>query len=104
GTFPDYQRVIPTAHSRLLRVSRQTLAEALQRAAILTSDKFRGVRWVLAENNLRITCTNTEQEEAQEELDLNYNGEAVDIGFNVQYLLDVLRHLHSQEVQIPPGD
>ncbi len=104
GKFPDYQRVIPSAHSKLLRVSRQTLADALQRAAILTSDKFRGVRWVMGESNLRITCTNTEQEEAQEELDVDYKGEAVDIGFNVQYLLDVLSNLDAPEVEVALGD
>ena len=69
------------------------LGQALQRAAILTSDKFRGVRWVLGDGSLRISCTNTEQEEAQEELDIDYKGDALDIGFNVQYLLDVLNNL-----------
>jgi DNA polymerase-3 subunit beta len=104
GKFPDYQRVIPTAHSKLLRMNRQLLGQALQRAAILTSDKFRGVRWVLGDGSLRISCTNTEQEEAQEELDLDYKGEALDIGFNVQYLLDVLNNLAVDEVEISLGD
>jgi DNA polymerase-3 subunit beta len=104
GKFPDYQRVIPAAHSKRVRVNRQALAQALQRAAILTSDKFRGVRWVLSENNLRITCNNAEQEEAQEELELQYQGEALDIGFNVQYLLDVLTNLDADEIDIDLGD
>src|SRR5512134_2377211 len=82
GNFPDYQRVIPSAHTKQLKMSRQFLGQALQRAAILTSDKFRGVRWVLGDGSLRISCTNTEQEEAQEELDVDYKGEALDIGFN----------------------
>src|SRR5262245_13810555 len=104
GKFPDYQRVIPTAHTKLLRMSRPALAQALQRAAILTNDKFRGVRWVLGDRSLRITCTNTEQEEAQEELDIDYKGEALDIGFNVQYLHDVLNNLESEEIEVALGD
>jgi len=104
GKFPDYQRVIPIGHSKRLRVNRQALAQALQRAAILTSDKFRGIRWVLEEGKLAISCTNTEHEEAQEEVDLFYEGEPLDIGFNVQYFLDVLGVLQSEEVEIALGD
>ena len=104
GKFPDYQRVIPTQHPKHLRISRVVMQQALQRAAILTSDKFRGVRWVLTENSLKISCSNTEQEEAQEELDLAYSGEALDIGFNVGYLLDVLNHLDVAEIDIALGD
>jgi DNA polymerase-3 subunit beta len=104
GKFPDYQRVIPTAHPKHLRLNRQLLAQALSRAAILTSDKFRGVRWVLGEGSLRISCTNTEQEEAQDELDIDYKGEALDVGFNVQYLLDVLNNLDADEIDVALGD
>jgi DNA polymerase-3 subunit beta len=104
GKFPDYQRVIPTSHTKSLQINRATLGQALQRAAILTSDKFRGVRWVLGEGSLRITSTNTEQEEAQEELDIDYKGEALDIGFNVQYLLDVLNNLDAETVNVALGD
>jgi DNA polymerase-3 subunit beta len=104
GKFPDYQRVIPTAHPKHLRINRQLLAQALGRAAILTSDKFRGVRWVLGEGSLRVSCTNTEQEEAQDELDVDYKGEALDVGFNVQYLLDVLNNLDAEEIEVALGD
>jgi len=104
GKFPDYQRVIPTQHPKKLRLNRIELQQALQRAAILTSDKFRGVRWVLTENSLKISCSNTEQEEAQEELDLPYKGDALDIGFNVGYLLDVLNNLSINEVDVSLGD
>jgi DNA polymerase-3 subunit beta len=104
GKFPDYQRVIPAGHPKLLAMNRQVLGAALQRAAILTSDKFRGVRWVLGEGSLRITCTNTEQEEAQEELELDYKGESLDIGFNVQYLLDVLNNLDTETIEVALGD
>jgi DNA polymerase-3 subunit beta len=78
--------------------------QALQRAAILTSDKFRGVRWVLGDGSLKISCSNTEQEEAQEELDVPYKGETLDIGFNVGYLVDVLNNLDVAEVECGLGD
>jgi DNA polymerase-3 subunit beta len=104
GKFPDYNRVIPKQQNRLIKLNRVQMQQALQRAAILTNDKFRGVRWVLTENSLRVSCSNTEQEEAQEELDIEYNGEALDVGFNVSYLLDVLNHLDVEEVQWALGD
>jgi DNA polymerase-3 subunit beta len=104
GKFPDYGRVIPQDQPKKLRFERIVLLQALQRAAILTSDKFRGVRWVLGEGTLRISCSNTEQEEAQEELDVPYTGEALDIGFNVGYLLDVLNNLDVAEVECGLGD
>lgn len=104
GKFPDYSRVIPKDQPKLLRLNRITLLQALQRAAILTSDKFRGVRWVLSDGSLKIICSNTEQEEAQEELDVDYRGDSLDIGFNVGYLLDVLNHLDVSDVLCGLGD
>jgi len=104
GKFPDYQRVIPAQHPKRLRIGRAQLQQALQRASILTSDKFRGVRWVLTPGSLKISCTNTEQEEAQEELDVAYSGDALDIGFNVGYLLDVLNNLDCEEIDCALGD
>ena len=104
GKFPDYTRVIPQDQPRKLRLGRSQLLQCLQRAAILTSDKFRGVRWVLSNGTLKIICSNTEQEEAQEELDIDYSGEALDIGFNVGYLLDVLNNVDVQEIDCALGD
>jgi len=104
GKFPDYQRVIPAQQPKHLRLGRVPLQQALQRASILTSDKFRGVRWVLTPGSLKISCSNTEQEEAQEELDVEYAGEALDIGFNVSYLLDVLNNLDAEEIECALGD
>ena len=104
GKFPDYTRVIPTNHPKRVMAGRAALQSALQRAAILTSDKFRGVRWVLGDGSLKISCSNTEQEEAQEEIDVEYKGDALDIGFNVGYLLDVLNHLTTDQVEIALGD
>jgi DNA polymerase-3 subunit beta len=104
GKFPDYTRVIPQDQPKHLRLGRQELLASLQRAAILTSDKFRGVRWVLSNGSLKIICTNTEQEEAQEELDVPYKGDPLDIGFNVGYLLDVLNNLEAEEIDCGLGD
>jgi DNA polymerase-3 subunit beta len=104
GKFPDYNRVIPTSHSRAFELARTELLAALQRAAILSNEKFRGVRLVLAEGTLRIVCTNSEQEEAEEELEVGYQGEGLDIGFNVTYLLDVLANVTSERVRFAFGD
>ncbi|MCC6610468.1 MAG: DNA polymerase III subunit beta [Burkholderiales bacterium] len=104
GKFPDYQRVIPPQHPKKLRLGRVQLQQALQRASILTSDKFRGVRWVLTPGSLKISCTNTEQEEAQDELDVAYRGDALDIGFNVGYLLDMLNNVDCEEIECALGD
>lgn len=99
GKFPDYERVIPQSLRNHLVVERTMLMQAMVRAAILTNEKFRGVRVVLAENSLRIIAANAEQEEAQEEIEVSYTGEPLDIGFNVGYLLDVLNNIQAPEVQ-----
>ncbi len=104
GKFPDYNRVIPTGHTKAIVLSRPELLATLQRAAILSNEKFRGVRIVLAPGTLKIVCTNSEQEEAEEELEIAYQGEALDIGFNITYLLDVLHNLSVDQVQLGFGD
>ena len=104
GKFPDYQRVIPSGHTKLFSVDRDVLLGALQRAAILTTDKFKGVRLTLSAGSLRVSSTNAEQEEASEDLELDYSGDPVDIGFNVQYLLDVLSNLKNKTTQIALQD
>lgn len=104
GKFPDYVKVIPVNNQKVFVIERETLMAALQRAAILTSDKFKGVRWVLGAGSLRISSTNADQEEAQEELEIDYSGDGLDIGFNVGYLLDVLNNLKSERVRFALGD
>lgn len=104
GKFPDYTRVIPTNYQKHIAVHRMLLLQSLQRAAILSNEKFRGVRWMLTGNSLRISCTNNEQEEAQEELEVDYAGEALDVGFNITYLLDVLNNVTSEQVDCAFGD
>ena len=104
GKFPDFQRVIPKGHKNSLIVSREVLQAALQRAAILTTDKFKGVRFTLSPNRITVQSTNAEQEEAQEEIETEYVGDNVEIGFNVSYLLDVLSNLKIENIQISLGD
>ncbi|HMV19397.1 MAG TPA: DNA polymerase III subunit beta [Zoogloea sp.] len=104
GKFPDYERVIPQHHPKLVKASRLALLQSLQRAAILTNEKFRGVRLILSEGSLKLVSTNAEQEEAQEELEVDYSGDALDIGFNVTYLLDVLTNLSANEIEIRFND
>ena len=104
GKFPDYHRVIPVTHKNIMIADRVALQHALQRAAILSNEKFRGVRLVLSQNELKIICNNNEQEEAQEELEVEYQGDAIDIGFNVSYLLDALNHLSSEKIHCHFGD
>lgn len=104
GKFPDYTRVIPKDHPNHMTVGRETLRQALSRAAILSNEKFRGVRWVLSENSLKIVSSNAEQEEAQEEVEVKYSGASLDIGFNVTYLLDVLNNVSGSDIQASFGD
>ncbi|AJK44556.1 DNA polymerase III subunit beta [Burkholderia plantarii] len=104
GKFPDFQRVIPKAHKNTFTIGREELQRSLQRAAILTSDKFKGVRCIIAPGQLKIMSTNADQEEAQEELEIAYQGDTVDIGFNVTYLLDVLANLKVENIQVSLGD
>jgi DNA polymerase-3 subunit beta len=104
GKFPDYNRVIPTGHGKLIDLERTELLSALQRAAILSNEKFRGVRLVLSGDTLKIICTNAEAEEAEEEIEVPYKGENLDIGFNITYLLDVLGNLASERVNLAFGD
>ena len=104
GKFPDYTRVIPVGHKNKLSVKREVLRQALLRAAILSNEKFRGVRWVLTDGSLKIVSSNTEQEEAEETLDVGYKGDALDIGLNVNYLLDVLNNVAGEDVECLFGD
>ncbi len=104
GKFPDYTKVIPAANPKQFPIARESLMQALSRVAILTTDKFKGVRCVLASGSLKISSTNTDQEEAQEEIEIDYSGDALDIGFNVTYLLDVLANLKSEQLTFAFGD
>jgi len=104
GKFPDYAKVVPANNPKTFLIDRNELMQALSRAAILTTDKFKGVRWVLANGALKVSSTNTDQEEALEEIEIEYEGESLDIGFNVTYLLDVLTNLKAEKIRISLGD
>jgi DNA polymerase-3 subunit beta len=104
GKFPDYQKVMPVNNPKTFLIGREELMAALHRAAILTTDKFKGVRMMLGAGALKITSTNADQEEAQEEIEIDYAGEALDIGFNVTYLLDVLANVKNEQVRFALGD
>lgn len=104
GKFPDYNRVIPLDNDKIFLINRTALLGALERSAILANEKFRGVRLQLAPGSLRVLCSNNEQEEAQEELEIAYQGGELEAGFNINYLLDVLRSIHSEDMQLAFGD
>ncbi|QIK39020.1 DNA polymerase III subunit beta [Caldichromatium japonicum] len=104
GRFPDYERVIPVASGEPAVSNLEDLRRALNRVAILSNDKYRGVRLDFASGALRITATNPEQEEAEEEVELSYSGEPVSIGFNVAYLLDALGAIDEEMVAIQIQD
>ena len=104
GKFPDFNRVIPVGHTKMVELDRMLALAALQRAAILSNEKFRGVRVVLATDLMKIVCTNSEQEEAEEELEIDYKGDPLDIGFNITYLLDALQNVNVDKVRFAFGD
>jgi DNA polymerase-3 subunit beta len=104
GKFPDYNKVIPIGYSNEFIVERSIIQQALQRASILSNEKFRGVRLVLTQNSLRIICTNSDQEEAQEEIEIDYKGNPIDIGFNVTYLLDALSNIEAKYIKFNFND
>ena len=104
GKFPDYNRVIPKNHRNSNTLGRAALLSSLQRAAILTSEKFKGVRVNLEPGTLRIASSNAEQEEAKEELEVDYAGDPIEIGFNVTYLMDALANINHDMVKIDLQD
>jgi len=104
GKFPDYNRVIPKNHKNAIVLGRQPLLASLQRTAILTSDKFKGVRLNIDPGTLRVASNNAEQEEAVDELDIDYSGDSIEIGFNVTYLIDVLTNMEQDMVKVELSD
>jgi DNA polymerase-3 subunit beta len=104
GKFPDYNRVIPKTHQNAVILGRATLLASLQRAAILTSEKFKGVRVNIEPGLLRIASSNAEQEEAKEEIEIDYEGDSIEVGFNVTYLMDALSNIVQDMVKIELQD
>lgn len=104
GKFPDYERVIPRGGDNVLVADRQELRHALNRTSILSNEKFRGIRVSLKAGNIQLSANNLEQEEAEENVSVDYQGESLEIGFNVGYLLDVLGVLESEQVRFTLSD
>jgi DNA polymerase-3 subunit beta len=104
GKFPDYNRVIPKNHKNSITLGRLPLLATLQRTAILTSEKFKGVRLNIDPGSLRVASNNAEQEEAVDELDIDYNGDSIEIGFNVTYLIDALANMTQEMVKLELSD
>jgi DNA polymerase-3 subunit beta len=104
GKFPDYNRVIPKNHKFRLTLGRAPLLSSLQRAAILTSEKFKAVRLSFEPGLLSIASSNAEQEEAKEEIEIDYAGDKIETGFNVTYLMDALANMGQDMVCIDLND
>ncbi len=104
GKFPDYQRVLPRSPDKIVLGSRLELRQAFTRAAILSNEKYRGVRLKLTKDSLDIVANNPEQEEAEESVPVDYQGDSLEVGFNVSYLLDVLGVLSGERVQLSLSD
>jgi DNA polymerase-3 subunit beta len=99
GKYPDYDKVFPTGEPLPLEISKEVLQSALSRASVLSNEKYRGVRFQLSENKLKLTANNPEQESAEEELDVVYQGSELEVGFNIGYLLDVLNSIETEKVK-----
>lgn len=104
GRFPDYDRIIPTQGDKVVIGRRENLKEAFHRASALFSDKFRGVRLRLTEGCLKILATNTEQDEVEEDVEVDYGGGELEIAFNVKYLIDLLNVIQTETVQFTFSD
>ena len=100
GRFPEYSRVIPAAPAASIKADRDTLRQALQRTAILSNEKYRGIRVAVKKNSVTVQAHNPEQEEAEEEIEVSYDGQDLEVGFNVNYLLDALAAIDGQEVEL----
>lgn len=100
GKFPDYDRVIPKNGDKYVYADRQEMRQVFSRTAILSNEKYRGIRLVLTDGNLQVFANNPEQEEAEESMVVDYQGESLEVGFNVSYLQDVLSVLDSATVKL----
>lgn len=104
GKFPDYTRVIPLDNDKIFLVGRTQLLNALERASILANEKFKGVRLLIKPGVLSIVCSNNDQEEAQDDVEIAYQGDPLEVSFNISYLMDVLRNVQVDNLQLAFGD
>ena len=100
GKFPDYEQVIPSGESSLLVIDRKNFSESLSRVSVLSSEKYKGVRILTKENSLNISANNPEKEQGEENVVCEYQGEEIDIAFNVNYLQEILSTLDSEKIEI----
>ena len=104
GRFPEYERVIPEDSPNLMTVDKSTIRQALQRTAILSNEKYRGIRLVIRDSGMVLQAHNPEQEEAEEEVEVDYSGEDIEIGFNVNYLLDAISAVDGDDISLSVVD
>jgi DNA polymerase-3 subunit beta len=104
GRFPEYQRVMPAGSDKEVEADKTNLRQSLTRASILSNEKYRGIRFDLKENLLQLQAHNPEQEESEEELEVNYIGDELKIGFNVGYLLDAINAIGEESIIIELKD
>ena len=100
GKFPDYEKVIPLDATKKILVECKPFKEALIRVSILSNDRFRGVRLNFLDNEIKVSANNPEKEEASDDIKATYSGEPIEVGFNVNYLIDVLNAIKTKNVQI----
>ena len=100
GRFPEYGRVIPANPTKIVEADRDVLRAALQRTAILSNEKYRGIRLMLKTGVLTLQAHNPEQEEAEDQIEVAFEGDELEVGFNVNYLLDALAAIDSEKVEI----
>jgi len=104
GKFPDYERVIPRDGDKVVMADKHELRQALSRTAILSNEKFRGIRVALSSGQLQLSANNPEQEEAEETVSVDYQGDSMEVGFNVSYLQDVLAVIDNDQVRVTLHD
>ena len=100
GKFPDYEQVIPSGESSLLEVDRKSFSESLSRVSVLSSEKYKGVRIITKKDSLNISANNPEKEQGEENLSCSYQGDEIDIAFNVNYLQEILSTIDSEKIEI----
>ena len=100
GKFPDHEQVIPFGESSLMKINRKEFSESLSRVSVLSGGDHKGVRFMTEENTINISANNPDKERGEESLECSYNGENIDIAFNINYFQEILSSINSQEVEI----
>jgi len=104
GTFPDYERVIPQDNNKILEVDRRVFADAVDRVATINSEKSRAIKLSLQPGTLTLTAQSAESGQAHEEIEVSYNSDPIEIGFNSRYLLDITQQIESEGTRFRLSD